>query len=69
MVGFELAVSEFLTTVTPDTYVLYKTPTILQTLLPVMGKITKRKKTPTTELNIFLSSFLRRKIKTKYFFN
>ena len=42
--GFEPIISAFLTAVTHHTYVLYKTPTVLQTIMRVMGKIRKRKK-------------------------
>ena len=47
----------FLRVVTPHTYVIYKTPTILKMILLVMVNFIKEKN-PTTELNIFLSNFL-----------
>ena len=53
--------TRFLTAVTHHTYVSYKTPTILQTILRVMRKIRKKKKTPTAVLNIFLHIFFLRK--------
>ena len=45
-------------------YVLYKTPTVLQTILRMMGKI-RRKKAPTAEFNIFLSNFFSTEINKK----
>ena len=50
--GLKPANFGFLTALTSYTYVLYKTPTILQTILHFMGKIKKRqKKTPTPEFH------------------
>ena len=54
--GFEPASCKLPDCGATPTYVMYQTRTILQTrTLRVKGRIRKRKKTPTTELNIFLS--------------
>ena len=61
---FEPLTPAFISSVSSHAYVSYKTPTILQTMLRIMwAKSKKKKRNPTTELNICVSIFFRRKVK------